>query len=88
MPNRFGFGITNLGRLDFKNKYKNFEIQRCYFYPHTEPKTEGIISAVTVAGKLSFGVFSKNQMYDTEKINDLKSNIISLLNNEIRLDLA
>ena len=85
MPECFGFGMTNIGDLKFPHKYGDLEVDRCFFYPHTEPKTEFILSAVTTSGKLSLGVFYIEGVVNEKMANKIKNNINRLLSKELGL---
>ena len=51
-----GLAITNLGRLDYPNKYGSLELERFIFITSGTQYMELVIPVVTVAGKLTFTI--------------------------------
>jgi NRPS condensation-like uncharacterized protein len=69
---KFGFAITNLGRLDFPRFYGDLELERFLIFPPTGPTIETTIFAVTVSGKLTIVLSYVEEVIGSEIMVKLK----------------
>ena len=82
LPEMPGLAITNLGRMDYPVKYGSLELDRFIFVASGSPFIELIISAVTVAGKLSFTINYLEEITDIETMEKIKKEVLEYLNLE------
>jgi len=79
IPKLPGLAITNLGRLDYPTKYGSLELDRFIFVASGSIFIELVISAVTVAGKLSFTINYLEEITDTNTMEEIKSQALKYL---------
>jgi len=79
IPQLPGLALTNLGRLDYPTKYGSLELDRFIFVASGSTFIELVISAVTVAGKLSFTINYLEEITDTETMEKIKSQALKYL---------
>ncbi len=79
LPKMPGLAITNLGRMDYPIKYGSLELDRFIFVASGSPFVELIISAVTVAGKLTFTINYLEETTDTPTMEKIKNETLKNL---------
>jgi NRPS condensation-like uncharacterized protein len=79
IPELPGLAITNLGRMDYPTKYGSLELDRFIFVASGSIFIELVISAVTVAGKLSFSINYLEEITDTETMEKIKYQALKYL---------
>ena len=82
LPEMPGLAITNLGRMDYPVKYGSLELDRFIFIASGSPFIELIISAVTVAGKLSFTINYLEEITDIKTMEKIENEVLEYLNLE------
>ena len=82
LPKMPGLAITNLGRMDYPAKYGTLELERFIFVASGSPFIELIVSAVTVAGKLSFTINYLEETTDTPTMEKIKDKVLEYLKME------
>ncbi|MBY8991925.1 MAG: hypothetical protein KGD58_14370, partial [Candidatus Lokiarchaeota archaeon] len=75
-----GLAITNLGLLDYPDKYGSLELDRFILVTSGTPYIELVIPVVTVAGKLSFTINYLEEITDTETMEKIKTEALKYLN--------
>lgn len=71
--------ITNLGRLDYPDKYGSLELDRFIFITSGTPYIELIIPVETVAGKLTFTINYLEEITDTITMDKIKNKVLDYL---------
>ena len=74
-----GLAITNLGRMDYPTKYGSLELDRFILIASGSIFIELVISAVTVARKLSFAINNLEEITDTETMEKIKSQALKYM---------
>ena len=69
---KFGFAITNLGRLPFSRYYGHLELDRLLIFPPTGPTIETTIFAATASGKLTIILSFVKEIIDAEMMKKLR----------------
>ncbi len=71
--------ITNLGRLDYPDKYGSLELDPFIFITSGTPYIELIIPVETVAGKLTFTINYLEEITDTITMDKIKNKVLDYL---------
>jgi NRPS condensation-like uncharacterized protein len=79
IPELPGLAITNLGRMDYPTKYGSLELDRFIFVASGSTFIELVISAVTVAEKLSFAINYLEEITNTETMEKIKSQALKYM---------
>ena len=79
IPNFPGLAITNLGLLDYPEKYGTLELERFIFVTSGTPYIELVIPVVTVAGRLTLTVNYLEENTDTSTMEKLKKKVLKYL---------
>jgi NRPS condensation-like uncharacterized protein len=74
-----GLAITNLGKLDYPEKYGSLELDRFIFVTSGTPYIELIIPVVTIAGKLTFTINYLEETTDTTTMEKIKNKVLEYL---------
>jgi NRPS condensation-like uncharacterized protein len=80
IPKFPGLAITNLGLLDYPEKYGSLELDRFILVTSGTPYIELVIPVVTVAGKLSFTINYLEETTDTSTMESIKNKVLEYLN--------
>jgi NRPS condensation-like uncharacterized protein len=79
IPNFPGLSITNLGLLEYPQKYGTLELDRFIFNTSGTPYIELVIPVITIAGKLTFTINYLEEITDTETMEKIKNKAIQYL---------
>ncbi|MHA2120536.1 MAG: condensation domain-containing protein [Promethearchaeota archaeon] len=79
IPKFPGLAITNLGRLDYPEKYGTLELERFILVTSGTPYIELVIPVVTIAGKLSFTINYLEEITDTPTMGQIKNETLEYL---------
>jgi len=71
--------ITNLGLLDYPEKYGSLELERLIFVTSGTPYIEMVVPVVTVAGKLTFTINYLEEITDTSMMDKIKNKALEYL---------
>lgn len=75
--------MTNLGKMDFPNKYGEFILKNLILMPSCSPYTELVLGVVTHGGSLSITLNHMESTISTEKVLEIKDIVNNLLMNAI-----
>ena len=80
IPKFPGLAITNLGLLDYPEKYGSLELDRFILVTSGTPYIELVVPVVTIAGKLSFTINYLEETTDTSTMERIKNKVLEYLN--------
>jgi len=76
-----GLTLTNLGRLDFPERYGDLSVDRFIIAPSTGPFLKMVVGAVTAAGRLSVTVNYIEEVTEQGLMEDIRDRVMKLLQN-------